>query len=211
MTDPCYSLVEFNSLSEEQRSAFFDFCKLASLENLPAARNMWNDNWKDTPGSLPNVLLLTDRFKTRGAFHILFCDKEIVLCGGVYLSEFSKKIALAGTRTWVNKPFRHLSLVRDYLLPAHKKWAISVGCKQIAICFNEYNKSLKRIFFRNRLGETNSRLFFRTEDHLFFSNINELPFTVNIQNTPQWVLYEKIDPNWEFDWLSLKTDVYSTY
>lgn len=210
MIEKKFSLLEFQSLDQTQLESFFNFCKDASLEDLPAAKNMWHDNWKEHPETLPNILSLTDRFRHKGSFHILFCDNEVAMCGGVYLSDFSKKIALAGTRTWVNKKFRHLSLVRDYLLPVHKKWAISLDCKQVAICFNDYNKSLKRIFFRNRFGETNNRIFFRTEDHLFFSNINELPFTVNIQDTPQWVLYEKLDPNWEFDWLSIKTDVHST-
>lgn len=206
-----FSIVEFGNLSEKQVRDFFDFCKAASMENLPAAENMWKDGWADQPETLPFILTKTDRFTKKGAFHILMLGDEIVLCGGVYLSDFSKKIALAGTRTWVNKKFRNLSLVRDYLLPVHKKWAIKNGCAQIVICFNDYNKSLRRIFFRNRLGETNNRIHFRNEEHLFYSNINEVPFAVNIQNTAQWILYEKLDPNWEFDWYSIKTDVYSTH
>lgn len=205
-----FLLLDFNSLSEKHRVLFYDFCCQASKENLPAAKNMWSEEWRNSPETLPYILTNTDRFTSKGVFHILFDGDAVVLCGGVYISNFSKNIAIAGTRTWVNKDYRHLSLVRDYLLPVHKQWAISKGCKQIAVCFNEYNKSLKRIFFRSRLGESNSRLFFRTEEHMFFSNINELPFTVNIQDIPQWVLYEKLDPNWDFDWISIKTDVHSS-
>lgn len=205
-----YLLLDFASLNEEQRASFYDFCCSASKESLPAAKNMWAADWDNAPETLPYILTKTNRFTTKGSFHILFYNNDVVLCGGVYISDFSKKIAIAGTRTWVNKDYRHLSLVRDYLLPVHKRWAISKGCKQIAICFNDYNKSLKRIFFRSRLGESNNRLFFRTEDHMFFSNINEVPFTVNIQDIPQWVLYEKLDINWDFDWLSIKTDVHSS-
>jgi hypothetical protein len=78
------------------------------------------------------------------------------------------------------------------------------GCKQVALCFNDYNKNIKNIFYRTRLGEQTGRVFQRSPEHLFFSNINELPFLVNIQYTPQWVLYEKIDATWEFDWSVLK-------
>jgi hypothetical protein len=207
MTSETFFLLEYSQLSQQQLDRFLFFCKEASLENLPAASNMWGTGSE----ALPVILSNTDRFKVKGAFHILFSGTDVVACGGVYFSKFSRKIALAGTRTWVNKDYRHLSLVRDYLLPAHKKWAIANNCKQIAICFNEYNKSLKRIFYRNRLGETNSRLQTRTENNLFFSNINEVAFPVNIQDTPQWILYEKIDPNWEFDWYSLKHNVSCTH
>lgn len=207
MTAESFLLLEYGQLSQQQLDRFLFFCKEASLENLPAASNMWGNGSE----ALPVILSKTNRFNNKGSFYILFSGIDVVACGGVYFSEFSKKVALAGTRTWVNKDYRHLSLVRDYLLPAHKKWAIDRNCKQIAICFNEYNKSLKKIFYRNRLGETNNRLQTRTECNLFFSNINEVPFPVNIQDTPQWILYEKIDPNWEFDWYSLKHNVSCTH
>jgi hypothetical protein len=201
-----FSLLEYTELSKGQLEKFFHFCKESSLENLPAASNMWG-NGSET---LTSILNNTDRFTKYGVFHILFLGVEVVACGGVYISEFSNKIAIAGTRTWVNKKYRHLSLVRNYLLPAHKKWAIEHHCKQIVICFNEYNKSLIKIFYRNRLGEISNRLLTRTANNLFFSNINEVPFPVNIQDTPQWILYEKIDLNWEFDWYSIKHNVSST-
>lgn len=210
MTAHNFSLIAFDDLTKDQINSFFKFCKEASLEKLPAAQNMWQDDWENRTETLPFILNRTDRFKTKGQFHILFDNDNVVLCGGVYISDFSKSIAIAGTRTWVNKQYRHKSLVRDYLLPFHKKWAIEHGSKQIVICFNEYNKALKKIFFRSRLGESGERLYFRTEEHLFFSNINEPPFPVNIQDTAQWILYEKLDPNWEFDWNSIKANVPGT-
>lgn len=211
MTDDNFSLIAFENLSNLELDSFFNFCKESSLERLPAAQNMWNDDWQNRPETLPYILNQTDRFKRKGQFHILFNNAEVVLCGGIYISDFSKNVAIAGTRTWVSKHYRHRSLVRDYLLPRHKAWAIEQGCKQVVICFNEYNKALKKIFFRNRLGETNDRLHFRTDEHLFGSNINEPPFPVNIQDTAQWILYEKLDPNWDFDWKSIKANVSSTF
>jgi hypothetical protein len=169
-----------------------EFCQQAALEtSQPASENMQ---------SLPTVL---DRF-VDGEFNFLVDDGKIIGCGGVYVSNFSKHISLAGSRTWINKEYRHCNLVRDYLLPRHKQWSMDRGCKQVAICFNEYNKNMRRIFFRNRLGEQNTRVFQRQPQHLFYSNINEVPFVVNIQYTPQWVLYEKLDPNWEFNWTEIK-------
>ncbi len=205
-----FELYNFEQLSIAQKEKFYDFCKEASKEDLPAAANMWNNDWENTPRSLPYILEKTSRFSQKGQFHILFSDSEVVLCGGVYLADFNKNIAIAGTRTWVRKQFRNLSLTRDYLFSEHKKWAVKNKCKQVIVCFNEYNKNLIKIFYRNRLGESNERLSTRTPDHLFFFNINQLPFSVNIQDTPQWILYEKIDPNWEFDWSTIKTNVHST-
>jgi hypothetical protein len=201
-----FILIAFSSLSEQQRLYFFDFCKAASLESdQPAATNMWDDNWEEAPHTLPHVLLKTDRFSNgNGEFYVLINGETIAACGGVYLSEFNKGISLAGTRTWTAKQFRHRALIRDYIVPKQKVWSMNKGCKQVALCFNDYNKNIKNIFYRTRLGEQTGRVFQRSPEHLFFSNINELPFLVNIQYTPQWVLYEKIDATWEFDWSVLK-------
>jgi hypothetical protein len=171
---------------------FVEFCNRANEEKTqPASENM---------SLLPNIL---DRFND-GEFNFLVDNGKIIGCGGVYISDFSKYVSLAGTRTWVDKEYRNLNLVRDYLLTRHREWSIARGCRQVAVCFNNYNKNIRKIFYRNRLGEDNSRIIQRTARHLFHSNINQLEFSVNIQNTEQWVVYEKLDTNWEFDWTKIK-------
>lgn len=180
----------FDTLSPEEKNKFYDFCKEQSGE--PAASNMW---------SLKHILEGNTRFDgQKGQFYILYDGETIAGCSGVYLSDFDKRIAFAGTRTWIAHAYRNQSLNKFYLLPIQKKWAIEKGCKQIALCFNIYNKNLIKIFFRTRLGENPDRVSIRTPDQLFYLNITELPFSVNIQDTEQWVIYEKLDPNWEFDW-----------
>lgn len=187
-----FNVVEYSSLYTDQ---FLNFCEQQSKLNDPAASNM---------ASLP-ALLETDRFtQSKGIFYLLLESEQIIGCSGIYKSDFNRKIALAGTRTWIIPEYRHLSLNGFYLLPAQKKWAIENGCKQIALCFNDYNKNLMKVFFRPRLAESNDRIINRPATHLFYSNINELPFPVNIQDTKQWVLYEKIDTEWEFDWSKIK-------
>lgn len=195
-----YTIKSFHSLKD--KTAFWKFCQTASLEiTQPAHKNMWGE----TTNSLPYVLSNTDRFDgVNGEFSILYYDDNIVACAGVYISEFSKHISLAGTRLWVDNEYRNKMLPRDYILPAHKKWSIERGIKQVAICFNDYNKKLMLPFFRTRLGESKNRLLERQSYHLFHSNINKVPFAVNIQNTPQWVLYESIDTNWNFDWTKIR-------
>jgi len=195
-------IVKYQDVSQ---ASILTFCKLAYAKLDNAAINMWAEDWRNNPNTLPYMLFNTSRFNSSsGEFNFLISEDELIACAGVYVSEFDKHISIAGTRTWVVPKFRNLNLVRDHLLPSHKSWSVNHGCKQVAICFNNYNKNLAKIFYRNRLGENNSRLFYRTPEHLFYSNINELPFSVTIQHTEQWVLYEKLDPNWEFNWTRIK-------
>lgn len=195
-----FTLKSFHTL--EDRQPFWDFCKQASLDTeQPAHKNMWGNNIN----SLTYVLSNTNRFDgIIGDFSILYHNDKIVACAGVYISDFSRYIFLAGTRLWVDKEYRNKMLAREYILPAHKRWSRERGAKQVAVCFNDYNKNLMRPFFRTRLGESKNRLMERQPYHLFHSNINEIPYAVNIQDTPQWVLYESLDTNWNFDWSTIR-------
>lgn len=185
---------------------FFDFLKAESLEvDQPASANLWAKDWETNVHTLTYILTNTKRFDgTNGDFYILYDDEKIIACGGVYISEFSKEIAIAGVRTWVNKDYRHLALNKDYLLVEHKKWAMLKNIKIIALSFNEYNKNIIQIFKRNRLGEKSGRVKSREPKNIFYNGLREVNFPVTIQYTPQWVIYEQLDNNFEFDWESLK-------
>jgi hypothetical protein len=189
---------KFKELSSTEQSEFKNFCIEQSLSNELASSNMFGEG----PNSLNYILENTERFcNNNGEFFILYADNQIAACSGVYKADFNIHIAIAGTRTWTIKKFKNKSLHRNLLLPIQKSWALSNNIKQVAICFNDYNKNLIEAFYRNRIGES---IRIRKKEHLFFSNINHLKFPVNIQNTKQWVLYEKIDPNWDFDWKSIE-------
>jgi GNAT superfamily N-acetyltransferase len=166
--------------------------------------NLWEDDYHTKPHTLAYLLTESDRFDPpNGEFHIIILDGKIVACGGVYISQFSKEFALAGTRTWVHPGYRHRLLVRE-LLAEHKKWAIEHGCKAVGVCFNEHNKNLITVFKRIRLGEASDRINQRTPEHMFYAGINEVPFPVTIQNTPQRLIYELLSPKWKFDWQSIQ-------
>ena len=185
---------------------FFNFLKTESLEvDQPAYVNLWAENWKTNAHTLPYILTKTKRFDgINGEFYILYDNNTIIACGGVYISEFNKDIAIAGVRTWVNKNYRHLTLTKDYLLVEHKKWAVGKNMKMIALSFNKYNKNIIQIFKRNRLGEKPGRINSREPKNMFYNGLNEVTMQVTIQYTPQWVIYETIDDTFEFDWLTLK-------
>ena len=197
-----YTLIEYKNLTEIQHSIFFNFLKNTRKETTqPAYHNMWDDDWSNNTSTLPHLLEKTDRFKIGGNYHIIFDNDNIVGCSGIYTSAFCPELAIAGTRTWIHKDYRNNSIARNVLLPAEKAWAIENKFKAIAICFNDYNKNMPKIWKRIRFGEKRTP---RQSHHIFYNGVNELEFPVTIQYTKQWVMYEKLDPVFDFDWSSIK-------
>ena len=68
------------------------------------------------------------------------------------------------------------------------------------MCFNDYNKNLIEIFKRTRLSESALRIKSRGPADLFYTGLHEVDVPVNIQYTQQWVIYEKLDSKFDFDW-----------
>lgn len=203
-----FNIKTYRSLSLNEQHRFFNFCKAAAKEtNKPASKNMWSDDWKNDPASLLYILENGNRFNgVKGEFFLLFDGDNIVGCSGIYISDFNDSIAIAGVRTWIDFSYRNLTLNKEYLLPIQKKWAIENGLKLIALTFNRYNKSIIDIFKRIRLGERSDRISSRSPCHLFFNGIVEVPFSVNIQYTEQWVIYEHLDNEFNYDWQLIRFD-----
>jgi hypothetical protein len=204
-------ILTYQSLTDIKRREFFAFLKSTQQNNSPANVNMWDDMWQLKKETLPYLLEKTDRFdEVNGAFHILYDNQIPVACGGVYVSAFSKFTGIAGVRTWVDPAYRHRAVLREHMLPLHKQWCHARHLKIVALTFNQYNKNLIQIFKRRRLGETNTRIDTRKSHHLFFNGLCEVPFLVNVQYTPQWLIYEQLDPVFNFDWTSIRVDSSST-
>jgi hypothetical protein len=196
-----YEIVSYFDLTPYQHNNFFDFLKHASKETTqPAHVNMWHDDWVNNTSTLPYLLEKTDRFKIGGKYHIIFDNDTIVGCSGVYTSAFCPELVIAGARTWIHKDYRNNSIARDVLLPREKSWAIENKFKAIAICFNDYNKNMPKIWKRIRFGEKRTP---RQSHHIFYNGVNELEFPVTIQYTKQWIMYEKLDASFDFDWSSI--------
>jgi hypothetical protein len=194
-----YQLVTFDENIKEE---FFKFCKKSSLQNDSAAVNMWADDWSVQSHTLPYILTNTDRYSSsHGEFFIVLDNLKIIGCSGIYFSDFSSNMALAGCRTWIAKDYRNKLLPREILLPAQKKWAQDRNAGAVGLTFNEYNKNLIKTWKRTRLGE--QRLP-RQPYHLFYNNFNEVDFPVTIQYTKQWTIYERLDPAFDFNWNTIK-------
>ena len=198
-------VLTYNNLSTIEKINFYSFLESTQLELKPANTNMWHNNWINENHTLPFILNCTERFNdNNGEYHIVFDEETIVACGGVYISNFSQDIAFIGVRTWVNKTYRHQSILREYLLPIQKSWCQEKNIKIVALTFNDYNKNLIQVFQKRRLGETKERITTRQPYHLFYNNLIEVEFPVMIQYTKQWVIYEKLDPTFNFDWSTIK-------
>jgi len=201
-TSKQYQIRTYQDLTPIQKEAFFSFLKEARNEiTQPAHENMWDDDWINNPATLPYILEKTTRFSVDGIYHIAFDSETIIGCSGVYTSTFCSELAIAGTRTWIKKEYRNLSLPRELLLPIEKSWAIKNKFKAIAVCFNDYNKNIITLWKRIRFGEKRTP---RQPHHMFYNDMNELEFPVNIQYTKQWLIYEKLDPLFDFDWGIIK-------
>jgi hypothetical protein len=194
----------YHDLTNLEIEKFYSFCEaVGTTSKDPAAKNMWGG--ENT--TLPFLLNNRDRFKyPNGNFSVLFDEDKVIACSGVYRSSFDANIGIAGVRTFIHEQYRHLSLNREYFLVEQKKWCLSNNIKIVMLTFNDYNKNLINVFKRRRLGEKNDRCNTREPKHLFYSNFNEVPFPVTIQYTPQWAIYEKLDPTFEFDWSSIRVD-----
>lgn len=192
------SIVEYNH--DRDFSELLKFCEEESKDRHQASENMWNIDWEISGNTLPYILVNLSRFYSpSGQFYLLYDDERIIGCGGVYISDFSSKVAIVGARTWINRDYRKQHLARNYLLTTQRNWAISMNIDIVALTFNYYNISLIRLF---RHGQSTLT---RTREHMFFNNINYLPYPVLIQNVPQTVVYEKLNTE-DFMWESIKAD-----
>lgn len=160
-----------------------EFCEKESTSSDRAADNL---------AALPS--LIESRFTHSGRLMIIRDDDRIVGCSGVYLSDFSNKVALLGARSWLTREYRSQSIIRDLVLPIQKTWAIEHGAENLALSFNFYNKNLRTLFMRNIVARSE-----RTKDMLFYNNLTMLDFPVLIKSTPQLVIYEAMS-DWHFDW-----------
>jgi hypothetical protein len=196
-----FEVVNLENFSNKQ--LFLDFCKKESKESSdPAANNMWSNEWEIYSHTLPNLIYIQKRFNhPNGQFNLLLLDNDIIGCAGIYISEFSNKFAIAGCRTWISIPYRNMLLVRDYLLPTQKSWAQSNKLDAVGLTFNSYNKNLAKIWEKRRLGEKRSE---RESHHMFYTGLQKVEFPILIQNTPQWIIYEKLNEHWNFDWELIK-------
>jgi hypothetical protein len=197
-----YTTKSYQLLSPAEKNQFFSFLQYESQNNdNPAYVNMWDDHWETKENTLPYLLEKTKKFhRNKGEMYIIYFENTPVACGGVCKSNINEFVAVGGVRTWITKLHRNKLLAKEYLMPMHRSWAIKRNFKIIAFSFNEYNKRLVGAFKRTRLGENKDRLAKRLEHNVFYNGFNEVKFPINLFHTKQWVVYEKLDINFDIAW-----------
>lgn len=200
-----YPIIKDELLEDQTfQTKFFDFCRNAyQLKSDPAHVNMWRDDWYRRPETLPFILTKSTKFiEGKGEFFVLEIDGIIEAVSGIYRSEFDGFVAIGGIRSWVNESHRGKFLIGRHLMPYQVEWAKNNGYKTIALTFNEYNKKLINYFVRSGLGIEKKR----TERSLFYKGVHVLPYTLNIQHVEQWVIYDKLDIDYEPNWEKVRYD-----
>lgn len=147
-----------------------------------------------------NMERLIDTLARFKIFNLVYDGDKLIACGGAYASDFDPKFAFVGVRSYVLPEYKNLLITRNYILTAHKKWAMENGMKAVGLSVNEYNKNIINLWKTPRIGRNK---LIRKPQHLFYFNFNEVPFPVNIRETKQYVAYENLD-SWEYDWNKLR-------
>ena len=202
-----FKIKEYSKLSSLEKESFHTTLK-SQLEldtKSPAMENMYSTSWRTESNTLRYLLEVDNVFaKDCGAYYVLLDDDKFVASGGVYFSEWSSSIAMGGIRTWVHIDYRNKFLAADYILPACKKWAVKNDCGIITLTFNDYNKNLIKTWTRIRAGENKTRIRRRKSKHIFYNNLIVIDFPLEINYTKQWLIYEKLDNDFNFNWEEFK-------
>lgn len=199
-----YKIKEYSNLTKSELKVFWDTIKEeCSKDDSPAMVNMYSLNWRVEQNTLRYILEVEEKFK-HGKYFILFDDKLPVASGGVYFSEWTDDIAMGGIRTWAHTEHRNKLLVAEHILPACKSWAIDNNCQAITLTFNDYNKNLIKVCIRTRAGESATRISGRTPRRLFYNGANVVDFPLEINYTKQWLIYEKLNNDFSFNWEEFK-------
>lgn len=199
-----YKVKKYNKLTKSELQRFWDTIELeCQKDTSPAMVNMHSKTWRNENNTLRYILEVDNKFNL-GEYFVLFNDKLPVASGGVYFSEWTKDIAMAGIRTWAHTEHRNKLLVAEYILPACKAWAVENKCKFITLTFNDYNKNLIKVCIRTRAGESATRISGRTPRRLFYNGATVVDFPLEINYTKQWLIYEKLDSEFLFNWEEFK-------
>jgi hypothetical protein len=199
-----YKVKTYNKLTKKELERFWTTIEAEyHKDDSPAMVNMYDPAWRTEKNTLRYILEVESKFNP-GDYYVLFDGTLPVASGGVYFSEWTSDIAMAGIRTWAHTEHRNKLLVAQYILPACKSWAIKNKCAAITLTFNDYNKNLIKVCLRTRAGESSTRISERTPDRLFYNGAIVVDFPLQINYTKQWLIYEKLDSNFDFNWEEIK-------
>jgi hypothetical protein len=184
------------------KKELINFCKTAYHNKKdPAHVNMWHPDWENNSETLLFNIFVSKRLcGATGETFLLWRDDLLIAVSSVYVSSFDSNVAIGGVRSWVVGKYRGDLMIGRYLLPLQYQWAKKRNLKTFMLTFNDYNKKLINIIKRSGFGRVKNR----TEEKPFFYGVHTIDFPVTIQHTKQWIVYDKIDKNYEPNWKKIE-------
>ena len=176
------------------------------INNPDDSGNYDVDDWDNKPHTLLYVFFKDYRFNSESGGLVLIYDNNR-LCGisGYNRSTFNDNIYILGTRTIIDKKYRHRLLMSSYFIPTQIE-QVKDKAKMVVFLFDDTNQfNLYDIFTSGKLN-----LFLKnryTEFLHIWSKLKSVEFPITIyKGTVHNALYINIDPNYSFDWDNLRTN-----
>lgn len=197
-------LVEIRTLTEAFRhlQAIIKFCQEAENYNTPASANMAYTDWEINTTSLLYLLLQEKRFiEPKGCLHVVYERDNIVACSGVYVSDFSSRISIAGVRAFTLHNFRTQYVHGDTIFPQQIRWSKEKGMKLLLLTFNSYNDWLYKFIVRGSQGKATAFGLKFSETYKKFQLHDK---QLMIKNTPQYILKLPLEEGYTHDFSSIE-------
>ncbi|MCS7316847.1 MAG: hypothetical protein NZZ41_00800 [Candidatus Dojkabacteria bacterium] len=116
--------------------------------------------------------------------------------------DIEKNIFSLCNRAVTKKELKGKGIMMDYILPIQIDDCKNLGAKMCIATFNENYKLYIELL--KRCKENKGFALGKLRNKKFLKNFNFVEFPCNIFNTKQWVIYMKLDQNYEFDFEKIK-------
>lgn len=156
-------------------------CSAAEQDRHPMAKNYRLTGWEDNPASLLYILTKTDRYH-KGRLELLYRDGVPIAISGCYVSDWSNKVLILGSRTYTVPGHRNEWWHSKYLLPRQLEVAEQLNCDVMLLSFEKDSDRLYKFIERITLNKT-AVLGHKNSD--FYKSFQIVPGTFLIKGTPQ--------------------------
>jgi len=162
------------------------------------------EDWENKNYTLLYVFFKLDRFNKENGGVVLVYDND-KLCGisGYHRSPFHDDVFMLGARTLIDHDYRHKLLMSSYFIPKQME-LVNDRAKMAVFIFDKKNVfNLYDIYTSGKLN-----LFLKNKYKDFahiWDNLKSVEFPIVIfQGDVHNALYINLDPNFNFDWESLR-------
>lgn len=142
------------------------------------------------------------RNKKVNIVYLLYDNDNLVHVSCLRKSDFHDNIFILCVRALTNKNYRSKGIMLDYIIPNQIEDSKYYGSKMCLLTFNEnYNFYIQQ---NKRLKNNKSFMLGFIKNKQLYQRFNYVNFSCNIFNTEQWVLYIKLEDNFEYDFTNIK-------